>query len=441
MNTLHNQSSSRLLRKLILRVCLGALILMLLSAGRSDRVFALDESNPYPGIINVYYACNTNMRWSNQDIESYERDTLPNEWFPTWPEHSLKAGAVLVRTVGWERQRDAAWENYHGWGPGRWISTQNGDATCSARQNFRIGTQNTIGNNSPYGTNNAINNTFSLYIGSTTSVSSIGYGGTQQFGSLDKANSGERFIEIVRDYYGGAQPQPIAIDSGGATYGQIEGAYYGFGDPVGHPYNNGGTEYVHRWGPGSIQDFRTAPFGGTPNALMIPDVFDGYAFWVPGGIWISYLAQGGGGGWMGYPLGNMEFVQSSTCGGGLVNGQKFQAGYVIWKCNSNSYVSTGYSSSNVSVYFDINYSGAKTEYFLTGAPDLRNNYIGNDALSSLRVPAGCSVTLYQDIQYGGQYITFNGSVADLRAYGCTGCSGDNSWNDAASSLTVYCSNP
>src|SRR5438067_15222 len=77
------------------------------------------------------------------------------------------------------------------------------------------------------------------------------------------------------------------------------------------------------------QDFRTAPTGGTASVLMIPDVFNGFAFWVPGSIWPTYLGQGGGGGWMGYPLGNQEFVPSQSCGGALESSQKFQSGYII----------------------------------------------------------------------------------------------------------------
>ncbi|MER3408282.1 MAG: hypothetical protein C4292_06015 [Nitrososphaera sp.] len=92
------------------------------------------------GIINVYYACNTSLKWPNQDLESDVRDTLPNEWYGSDPEHALKAGAAMARTVGWERQPEAAWENLNGWGLGRWISTQNSDATCGARQNLMIGT-------------------------------------------------------------------------------------------------------------------------------------------------------------------------------------------------------------------------------------------------------------------------------------------------------------
>jgi len=70
-----------------------------------------------------------------------------------------------------------------------------------------------------------------LYIGNSNSVSSIGYAKVpQQDGSRIKANNGECFIDIVRDYYGSTQPQPIALDSTGVSYWQIKGAYEGFGE-------------------------------------------------------------------------------------------------------------------------------------------------------------------------------------------------------------------
>jgi hypothetical protein len=58
----------------------------------------------------------------------------------------------------------------------------------------------------------------------------------------------------------------------------------------------------------------------------------------------------------------------------------------------------------------------------------------NDRITSLRIPAGMSVVLYQDWYYGGQSVTLSGDVPDLRRYGGPGA--DGTWNDAISSFAV-----
>jgi len=76
-----------------------------------------------------------------------------------------------------------------------------------------------------------------------------------------------------------------------------------------------------------------------------------------------------------------------------------------------------------------NYNGAQ-EIFMADDPDLRNNVIGNDKASSIKVPAGCVATLYEHINYQGKSETFRGNDNWL---------GDNTiGNDNVSSIQVRC---
>jgi subtilase family serine protease len=78
-----------------------------------------------------------------------------------------------------------------------------------------------------------------------------------------------------------------------------------------------------------------------------------------------------------------------------------------------------------------NYNGAQ-EIFMADDPDLRNNVIGNDKASSIKVPAGCVATLYEHINYQGKSETFRGNDNWL---------GDNTiGNDNVSSIQVRCNN-
>lgn len=74
-----------------------------------------------------------------------------------------------------------------------------------------------------------------------------------------------------------------------------------------------------------------------------------------------------------------------------------------------------------------NYNGAQ-EIFMADDPDLRNNVIGNDKASSIKVPAGCVATLYEHINYQGKSETFGANDNWL---------GDNTiGNDNVSSIKI-----
>lgn len=58
----------------------------------------------------------------------------------------------------------------------------------------------------------------------------------------------------------------------------------------------------------------------------------------------------------------------------------------------------------------------------------------NDRISSLRIPAGVTVILYEHRDFGGVSLTLTGDVSDLRNY--SGPGADGTWNDAASSIRI-----
>ena len=84
------------------------------------------------------------------------------------------------------------------------------------------------------------------------------------------------------------------------------------------------------------------------------------------------------------------------------------------------------------IYADVGYSGASTEI----CGDV--SFVGwdwNDTISSVRVPEGFVLVLYEHENYGGAVFTIYADDPDLREY--TGPGGDGTWNDAASSLRFY----
>lgn len=58
----------------------------------------------------------------------------------------------------------------------------------------------------------------------------------------------------------------------------------------------------------------------------------------------------------------------------------------------------------------------------------------NDRISSVRVPAGRTVVLYEHADYGGASLTLSGDSGDLREHAGPGL--DGTWNDVASSVQV-----
>lgn len=81
----------------------------------------------------------------------------------------------------------------------------------------------------------------------------------------------------------------------------------------------------------------------------------------------------------------------------------------------------------VTLYVDSDYRG-RSEVFTRSDPDLRDNAIGNDRVSSIRIPSGYVVTLYADINYRGRSVRL---IADTPFLGRTALG-----NDRVSSIRV-----
>ena len=58
----------------------------------------------------------------------------------------------------------------------------------------------------------------------------------------------------------------------------------------------------------------------------------------------------------------------------------------------------------------------------------------NDRISSLGIPAGKTVVLYEHSDFGGESITLTSSVSDLRDVGGLGYGW---WNNQVSSIRIY----
>ena len=84
------------------------------------------------------------------------------------------------------------------------------------------------------------------------------------------------------------------------------------------------------------------------------------------------------------------------------------------------------------LYSDIEFAGDT----FGAAHDL--SFVGsdwNDRISSVHVPDGRTVVLYEHADYGGDSLTLSGDEVDLRRF--PGPSPDGTWNDVVSSIRVF----
>jgi len=108
-------------------------------------------------------------------------------------------------------------------------------------------------------------------------------------------------------------PTPTPTDPITVCYERNGGA-----SAVGTPFDNGGGAGVHRWGPGSVQDFHGGSLG--PNLCMIEDAHT-TAWMVRGAIRDAFMSSGGAEGFLGYPIEDEHDVSGIPL-------QKFEGGYV-----------------------------------------------------------------------------------------------------------------
>lgn len=223
---------------------------------------------------------------TGDSLENVVKNTLPMEWEPSWAEHAVKAGAVLVRTVAWEHWYNPQWTGWYNFTSQNVDKGQSQDPLCAGRMNYVVGASANYGN-SGYGTNSATDNTYGLYIPSGDSVRNINWGDVVQNRTNDCAGQGDNFYNCVVYAYNSDtsyRPAPLALDSSKAFKQPILDAHVrnGGGAAVGWAFNNGGSEWVYTWGSGLIQDFKGE--SGQNGALMQRSG-SSTAYWIHGSIW------------------------------------------------------------------------------------------------------------------------------------------------------------
>ena len=88
-----------------------------------------------------------------------------------------------------------------------------------------------------------------------------------------------------------------------------------------------------------------------------------------------------------------------------------------------------YGNDGVTLYADHNFRG-RSETVYGDIPEMSRTDVGNDALSSIKVPRGCSVTLYEDSKYRGRSVELYGDESEMSRTGVG--------NDSVSSMRVDC---
>ena len=87
------------------------------------------------------------------------------------------------------------------------------------------------------------------------------------------------------------------------------------------------------------------------------------------------------------------------------------------------------SCSQVSFYGDCNYSGTTKDFKSGSYPWIASAGFPNDTLSSLKIPDGCDVTLFDNINYGGSSVTLTSDAP---------CLTSQKFNDKTSSFKINC---
>jgi hypothetical protein len=108
------------------------------------------------------------------------------------------------------------------------------------------------------------------------------------------------------------------------------------------------------------------------------------------------------------------------------------ANQVVGQAASVADALPGGPSRGVELHTDDNFRG-RSQFFADSDPDLRDNPIGNDTVSSLKVSTGCVVTLYEDMGYRGRSVRVDSDTPSMDRVGFR--------NDGLSSFELVCSNP
>ena len=95
--------------------------------------------------------------------------------------------------------------------------------------------------------------------------------------------------------------------------------------------------------------------------------------------------------------------------------------------------SSPFTPSPVTLYENCNYGGASASVNIGDYASMDKIKFKNDSLSSLKIPAGMKVVLYEDNYFKGESVTLFKDVSCLNSIQMKGFK---NWNDKTSSLKV-----
>ena len=171
----------------------------------------LDYPHVRPETIDVLISNTGTIK--TVDFNLYCKNVLPNEWYPTWPEESLKAGALCVKMVGWFRVEAPKYTGYDitdTTGDQKYIENSTTTATSSAyNEVINLSMHCTIAQGGYL--------FYAAYLSGTSGqIGEESSGTVLQHGTKKLDDDGYTYKNILRYYYDGSQ----------RTYGNDIAFYY-----------------------------------------------------------------------------------------------------------------------------------------------------------------------------------------------------------------------
>ena len=134
------------------------------------------------------------------DFKEYVKGVLPNEWYPTWNEEALKAGALAVKMYGW-----SMYETYGFVYDCNWNQVYNPDNRTDATDKAVDDTWNWVLMKSRNVTKSVTKDDLirTYYDDFPSACATRGHECMPQWGTLIDANNGMGWKDILLKYYSG----------------------------------------------------------------------------------------------------------------------------------------------------------------------------------------------------------------------------------------------
>jgi hypothetical protein len=148
------------------------------------------HAGPWETAVHWDYSrnCITYVKGSNY-LEDIVKNTLPNEWFDTWPSEALNAGAELIRTDGY----------YFYTHPENQLGLCNQSGTTAF--NFRDSRMYYVANSRKASTDSATDYTHPYGWTSNNNYIFYEFNSCYQYKTRDRANAGLLHTSIIFQYY------------------------------------------------------------------------------------------------------------------------------------------------------------------------------------------------------------------------------------------------